>query len=101
MIAALAFPIGFDNTGTPAGLQVAAPPGSDGLILSLGLAMEKLFGSLPPPPTVAACSGCTAHVAYVPVCGYALHSIMIYLLLEPLHPLCVVLSVLLQSQFRL
>ncbi|KAL3136240.1 hypothetical protein ABBQ32_007252 [Trebouxia sp. C0010 RCD-2024] len=63
---ALAFPIGFDNTGTPAGLQVAAPPGSDGLILSLGLAMEKLFGSLPPPPTVAACSGCTAHVAYVP-----------------------------------
>ena len=65
--AALAFPIGMDNTGTPAGMQISAPPGSDGLMLSLGLAMEKLFGPMPPPPTTAACSGCTANVSYVPV----------------------------------
>ena len=68
LFAALAFPIGLDDTGTPAGLQISAPPGDDGLMLSLGLAMERLFGLLPAPPTTAACSGCTANVTYVPVC---------------------------------
>ncbi|KAL0017720.1 hypothetical protein WJX77_008688 [Trebouxia sp. C0004] len=63
---ALAFPIGMDNTGTPAGMQISAPPGNDGLMLSLGLAMERMFGPMPPPPTTAACSGCTANVSYVP-----------------------------------
>lgn len=58
--AALAFPIGFDSEGIPAGLQFAALPGQDSLILSLALAMEKLFGPLAPPPAVAGCSGCTA-----------------------------------------
>ena len=56
-----------DNTGTPAGMQISAPPGQDGLMLSLGLAMERMFGPMPPPPTTAACSGCTANVSYVPV----------------------------------
>ncbi|DBA99565.1 TPA: hypothetical protein ACH3X3_012144 [Trebouxia sp. C0006] len=63
---ALAFPIGMDNTGTPAGMQISAPPGQDGLMLSLGLAMERMFGPMPAPPTTAACSGCTANVSYVP-----------------------------------
>ncbi|KAL0036071.1 hypothetical protein WJX79_001223 [Trebouxia sp. C0005] len=63
---ALAFPIGMDNTGTPAGMQISAPPGNDGLMLSLGLAMERMFGPMPAPPTTAACSGCTANVTYVP-----------------------------------
>ncbi len=56
-----------DNTGTPAGMQISAPPGQDGLMLSLGLAMERMFGPMPAPPTTAACSGCTANVSYVPV----------------------------------
>eukprot|EP00891_Asterochloris_glomerata_P009220 jgi/Astpho2/9220/Aster-07177 len=60
IVTALAFPIGFDSEGIPAGLQFAALPGQDSLILSLALAMEKLFGPLAPPPAVAGCSGCTA-----------------------------------------
>ncbi len=63
-----------DNTGTPAGMQISAPPGSDGLMLSLGLAMERMFGPMPPPPTTAACSGCTANVSYVPVSHLRLSS---------------------------
>ena len=59
--AALAFPIGFDSQGIPAGLQFAALPGQDSLILSLAIAMEKLFGPMTPPPAVAGCSGCTAN----------------------------------------
>ena len=57
-----AFPLGLDANDLPWGMQFAAPPGSDGLVLSLMLAMEKLTGPMPPPPTVAACSGCTANV---------------------------------------
>lgn len=77
-IAALAFPIGLDNTGTPAGLQIAAPPGNDGLMLSLGLAMERIFGPMPPPPTTAACSGCAANVAYVQVGSKCMHVMHIH-----------------------
>ena len=58
--AALAFPIGFDSQGIPTGLQFAALPGSDSLLLSLAIAVEKLFGPLPPPAPVAGCSGCTS-----------------------------------------
>ena len=62
--AALAFPVGFDSTGAPFALQLAAPAGQDGFLLSLGLALEKLFGAMPPPPTTAACSGCSSNVFY-------------------------------------
>ena len=65
--AALAFPIGFDSQGTPAGLQFAAPQGKDGLMLSLALAMEKLLGPMAPPPLVAGCQGCTSNTTAVPV----------------------------------
>ena len=69
--AALAFPIGFDSQGMPAGLQFAAPQGKDGLMLSLALAMEKLLGPMPPPPLVAGCQGCTANTTAVPVSSCA------------------------------
>ena len=36
-------------------------------MLSLALAVEKLFGPMAPPPTVAGCSGCTANTRNVPV----------------------------------
>ena len=39
------------------------PPGSDGTLLSLGLALEKLLGRMPGPPQPPGCIGCTAHVA--------------------------------------
>ena len=65
--AALAFPIGFDSQGIPTGLQFAALPGQDSLMLSLAIAVEKLFGPMAPPPTVAGCSGCTATTRNVPV----------------------------------
>lgn len=63
----MAFPVGFDSTGAPFALQLAAPAGMDGFLLSLGLALEKLFGPLPPPPTTAACSGCSSNVVYTNV----------------------------------
>eukprot|EP00891_Asterochloris_glomerata_P007936 jgi/Astpho2/7936/fgenesh1_pg.00118_%23_37_t len=65
--AALAFPIGFDAQGIPAGLQFAAPHGKDSLMLSLALAMEKLFGPMEPPSLVAGCAGCTVNTSAVPV----------------------------------
>lgn len=48
-------------------LQLAAPPGGDGRVMSLLLAMEKLFGSMPPPPEIPACAGCAANVTNVMV----------------------------------
>lgn len=60
--AAIVFPVGFDSTGAPFALQLAAPAGQDGFLLSLGLALEKLFGVMPAPPTTAGCSGCSANV---------------------------------------
>ena len=70
--AAMAFPVGFDSTGAPFALQLAAPAGQDGFLLSLGLALEKLFGPLPPPPTTAACSGCSSNVFYTNVSQFPL-----------------------------
>lgn len=60
--AALAFPIGLDSTGQPYGLQMAAPAGQDGMLMSIGLQLEKLFGTLAPPPKVAGCKGCVSNV---------------------------------------
>ena len=59
--------MGFDSTGAPFALQLAAPAGQDGFLLSLGLALEKLFGAMPPPPTTADCSGCSSNVFYTNV----------------------------------
>lgn len=67
IVTALAFPIGFDSQGIPTGLQFAALPGQDSLMLSLAIAVEKLFGPMAPPPTVAGCSGCTANTRNVAV----------------------------------
>lgn len=47
--------------------QVASVPGDDEMVLSLLLAFEKLLGPMPPPPLVAACSGCQANVTNVEV----------------------------------
>lgn len=65
--AALVFPVGLDSTGAPFALQLSAPAGMDGLLMSLGLAMEKLFGPMPAPPSTAACSGCSSNVFYTNV----------------------------------
>ena len=40
-------------------------PGQDSLLLSLAIAMEKLFGLLPPPAAVAGCSGCQSVAKFV------------------------------------
>ena len=61
------FPIGLGETGTPAGLQISAPPGGDGMVMSLLLAMEELIGPMPAPPSVAGCAGCTANVTNIVV----------------------------------
>ncbi len=65
--AALVFPIGFDSTGAPFALQLSAPAGMDGFLMGLGLALEKLFGPMPAPPSTAACSGCSSNVFYTNV----------------------------------
>ncbi len=67
LLAALVFPIGFDSTGAPFALQLSAPAGMDGMLMSLGLALEKLFGPMPAPPATAACSGCSSNVFYTNV----------------------------------
>ncbi len=48
--------------GLPVGAQFVAPHGQDGLVLSLGLALEQLLGRLDPPPEPPACTGCSAVV---------------------------------------
>ena len=60
--AALSVPLGMSTDGLPIGAQFVAPPGQDGLVLGLGLALEKLIGSLDPPPDPPACAGCSAFV---------------------------------------
>ncbi|KAL0026963.1 hypothetical protein WJX79_003281 [Trebouxia sp. C0005] len=67
VVTALVFPIGFDSTGAPFALQLSAPAGMDGFLMSLGLALEKLFGPMPAPPSTAACSGCSSNVFYTNV----------------------------------
>ena len=56
------FPIGLSSSGTPTSLQVVGPPGYDSTILSLMLAMEKLFGDFPGPPNPSLCAGCLSNV---------------------------------------
>jgi mandelamide amidase len=48
-IPGLSLPIGRTSAGLPIGLELDAPWGKDRDLLGLGLALEKLFGSLPPP----------------------------------------------------
>ena len=49
-----------NSTGQPYGLQLAAPAGQDGLLLSIGLQLEKLFGTLDPSSSVVCCKGCVS-----------------------------------------
>lgn len=56
------FPVGLSSSGTPTSLQVVGPPGYDEIILSLLLAMEKLFGDFPAPPNPSLCAGCLSNV---------------------------------------
>lgn len=62
--AALSVPVGMSTDGLPVGAQFVGPHGQDGLILSLGLALEKLIGRLEAPPDPPACAGCSASVHY-------------------------------------
>ena len=57
--------MGLDSLGHPTGLQLAGLPGQDSLLLSLSIAMEKLFGLLPPPAAMAGCSGCQSVAKFV------------------------------------
>ena len=58
----VAVPLGLSTAGLPVGGNFAGPLGSDGTILSLGLAVESLIGPLPLPPSMPGCIGCTANV---------------------------------------
>ena len=64
LCAALSVPVGMSTDGLPVGAQFVAPHGQDGLILSLGLALEKLVGRLEAPPDPPACAGCSASVHF-------------------------------------
>jgi mandelamide amidase len=48
-IPGLTVPIGRNDAGLPLGLEIDGPAGSDRKLLSIGLALEKLFGRLPAP----------------------------------------------------
>lgn len=48
-IPGLSLPAGMTAQGLPVGMEIDGPLGSDGKLLSIGLAIEKLFGSLAPP----------------------------------------------------
>jgi mandelamide amidase len=48
-IPGLSVPIGRTQAGLPLGLEIDGPAGSDRKLLSIGLALEKLFGRLPAP----------------------------------------------------
>jgi mandelamide amidase len=49
-IPGLSLPIGRTSGGLPIGLEFDAPWGRDRDLLGVGLALEMLFGTLPPPP---------------------------------------------------
>ena len=87
-VAALAFPIGLDSTGQPYGLQRAAPAGQDGVLMSIGLQLEKLFGRLAPPPTTAGCKGCVSNVfnTNVSLLSHPLNRAMWFLTLDGFSP---------------
>lgn len=46
----LSLPIGLTAGGMPVGLELDGPEGADRTLIGLGLAMEELFGRLPPKP---------------------------------------------------
>lgn len=48
-IPGLSIPAGLTSDGLPVGIEIDGPLGSDDHLLSLGLAMEKVLGRLPPP----------------------------------------------------
>jgi len=48
-IPGLSIPVGFTASGLPVGLELDAPEGHDRRLLGIGLAVEKIFGPLPPP----------------------------------------------------
>ena len=48
-IPGMSLPVGLTSAGLPVGLELDAPQGEDRRLLSLGLAIEKLFGKLPAP----------------------------------------------------
>lgn len=45
----LTIPMGMTKDGLPVGLELDGPRGSDRKLLAIGLALEKLFGPIPPP----------------------------------------------------
>jgi mandelamide amidase len=49
-IPGLSLPVGLTAAGLPVGLEIDAPQGADRNLLSMGMAMEEVFGKLPPPP---------------------------------------------------
>ena len=49
-IAGVSLPVGLTKDGLPVGLEVDALSGNDEKLLSLALALEALFGPVPPPP---------------------------------------------------
>jgi indoleacetamide hydrolase len=48
-IPAMVLPAGMTKSGLPVGIEFDAPAGSDRKLLSLGLALEKVLGPVPPP----------------------------------------------------
>jgi mandelamide amidase len=48
-IPGLSIPVGMTAGGLPVGIEIDGPLDSDERLLSLGLAMENIFGRLPPP----------------------------------------------------
>nr|XP_018914539.1 PREDICTED: uncharacterized protein LOC109042319 [Bemisia tabaci] len=45
----LSIPVGLTSNGLPIGIEINGPIGSDDRLLAIGLAAEKILGSLPPP----------------------------------------------------
>lgn len=48
----LVLPAGLTDEGLPVGLELDGPAGADRALLSLGLAIEKALGPIPPPATI-------------------------------------------------
>jgi Asp-tRNA(Asn)/Glu-tRNA(Gln) amidotransferase A subunit family amidase len=48
-IPGLSIPVGLTASGLPVGLELDGPEGQDRALLGIGIAIEKLFGKLPPP----------------------------------------------------
>jgi mandelamide amidase len=49
-IPGLSMPVGLTSARLPVGLEFDGPQGQDRTLLGIGLAIEQLFGKLPPPP---------------------------------------------------